>query len=180
MFTSRNAPVLGRLPRMPPQYRLETLLGIRKRAEDAAKNELADAQRLLAAARAKLEQLEQDLERRKAERKRKVEAYLQEMMAKGKGSLAVQGMGVYEKRLRAEEDEVTLQIDNQKKAVADAEAFVETKRAALAEAAKERKAIEKHKEKFLKQKKLEREAREAQAGEEIGNALFLARQREGR
>jgi flagellar export protein FliJ len=162
---------------MAPQYRLETLLEIRKRAEDAAKNEFAQAQKALAAAKAELQRLVDDLERRKRERKAKVEAYLKELFAKGKGALAVQGMGSYEKRLRAEEDEVGLQIEAQKQVVADAEKEAERKRAALAEAAKELKAIEKHKEKFLKQKKAERDAREELAGEEIGNALFLARQR---
>jgi flagellar export protein FliJ len=61
--------------------------------------------------------------------------------------------------------------------VAEAEAEVDRKRASLAEAAKELKAIEKHKEKFLKQKKIERDKKEEQAGDEIGNTLFLARQR---
>ena len=165
---------------MAPDYRLETLLELRKRAEEAAKNEFAEAQKALAEAKAELQRLVDDLARRKAERKRKMDAYLNELLAQGKGALAVQGMGSYEKRLRAEEDEVAAQIEIQKGKVAEAEAFAETKRAALAEAAKELKAIEKHKEKFLKQKKVEREAREEQAGEEIGNAQFLARQREGK
>ncbi len=163
-----------------PQYRLEILLDLRRRAEDAAKNELADAQRALAAEKKELVRLEQDLERRRRERKAKVDAYFKELLASGKGALAIQGMGSYEKRLRAEEDEVVQQIEVQKGKVAEAEAFVEVKRAALAEAAKELKAIEKHKEKFMKQKKVEREAREDLAGEEIGNALFLARQRQGK
>lgn len=162
---------------MAPQYRLETLLEIRRRAEEAAKNKFAQAQKELAAARAELQRLIDDLERRKRERKAKVDAYLQELVSKGMGALAVQGMGAYEKRLRAEEDEVAQQIEAQREVVARAEAEVERKRAALAEAAKEVKAIEKHKEKFLKQVKAEREAREEQASEEIGNALFLARQR---
>jgi len=165
---------------MAPQYRLETLLDIRKRAEEAAKQEFAEAQKALAASKAELQRLIEDLAHRKAERKRKVDAYLKEMLAKGMGALAVQGMGSYEKRLRAEEDEVAEQIELQRKKVAEAEAFAELKRAALAEAAKEVKAIEKHKEKFLKQKKAERDAREELEGEEIGNALFLARQREGK
>ncbi len=165
---------------MAPQYRLETLLDLRKRAEDAAKNEFAEAQKALAAARQELERLIQDLERRKAERKAKVDAYLKDLLSRGKGAMAVQGMGAYEKRLRAEEDEVVAQIEVQKGKVAEAEEFAEQKRAALAEAAKEVKAIEKHKEKFLKQKKAERDAREDLAGEEIGNALFLARQRQGK
>ncbi len=165
---------------MAPQYRLETVLELRKRAEEEAKHAFADAMKALAEAKAELQRLVDDLARRKAERKRKVDAYLKEMMAKGMGAMAVQGMGSYEKRLRAEEDEVAAQIEVQKGKVAEAEAFAETRRAALAEAAKEVKAIEKHKEKFLKQKKAEREAREELAGEEIGNALFLARQRQGK
>ena len=165
---------------MAPQYRLETLLDLRKRAEDAAKNEFAQAQQALAAAKKELQRLIDDLAQRKADRKRKMDAYFQELLAQGKGALAVQGMGSYDKRLRAEEDEVAAQIEVQKGKVAEAEAFAETKRAALAEASKELKAIEKHKEKFLKLKKAERDAREEVAGEEIGNALFLARQRNGK
>ena len=164
---------------MAPQYRLETVLELRKRAEDAAKHEFADAQKALAAAKAELQRLIADLARRKAERKAKIDAYMKEMLAKGMGAMAVQGMGSYEKRLRAEEAEVAQQIEVQKGKVAEAEEFAEQKRAALAEAAKDVKAIEKHKEKFLKQKKAERDAREEMAGEEIGNALFLARQRKG-
>jgi flagellar export protein FliJ len=162
---------------MAPQYRLETLLEIRRRAEDKAKNEFAEAQKAVAMAKAELKRLEEDLALRKRERKRKVEEYLAQLLAKGMGALGVQGMGSYEKRLRAEEDEVAVQIEKQRGVVAEAEAEAERKRAALAEAAKEVKAIEKHKEKFLKQKKTERDAREELAAEEIGNALFLARQR---
>ncbi|MFN7135027.1 MAG: flagellar assembly protein FliH [Myxococcales bacterium] len=162
---------------MSPQYRLETLLELRKRAEDEAKNAYAEAQKALTAAKQEQQRLEDDLARRKQERKAKVKAYLDELMAKGKGALAVQGMGSYEKRLRAEEDEVAQQIEAQKQVVAEREAEAEQKRMALAEAAKEVKAIEKHKEKFVKQVRHEREMREELAGEEIGNALYLARQR---
>ena len=89
---------------MANDYRLETLLELRKRAEDAAKNEFALAQKELVAAQLELQRRVEDLERRKRERKAKVDAYLAELIAKGKGALAVQGMGVYEKRLRGEED----------------------------------------------------------------------------
>ena len=47
----------------------------------------------------------------------------------------------------------------------------------MAEAAKELKAIEKNKENFVKQVRQERQQREELNQEEIGNALFLARQR---
>lgn len=164
---------------MSPQYRLETLLELRRRAEDEAKNEFAEAQKALAAAKKELLRLEQDLERRKRERKAMVDAYMQELMAKGMGVKAVQEMGRYEKRLRDEEEEVARQIEAQKLVVEERQAEAEQKRVALAEAAKEVKAIEKHKEKFIKQVKAERQMREDLAGEEIANAQFLARQRKG-
>ena len=47
----------------------------------------------------------------------------------------------------------------------------------MAEAAKELKAIEKHKEKWAKEIKDERQKREEMSQEEIGNTLFLMRQR---
>jgi len=162
---------------MAPQYRLETLLEMRKRAEEDAKHEFAAAQQAVTAAGQEQARLEEDLARRQRERKAKIEAYFNELLAKGKGAQALQYMGAYEKRLRAEEAEVAQQIENQKQVVAEAEAEAERKRAALAEAAKEVTAIEKHKALVLKQVKAEREAREEMAGEEIGNALFLARQR---
>jgi flagellar export protein FliJ len=162
---------------MVSSYRLETLLELRRRAEDEAKNEFAEAQKELAAERSLLQRLQDDLKRREQERRRKMAEYYNELLTKGKDALAMQGIGVYEKRLIAEEVELQERIQRQQQRVAEAEAKAECKRKALAEAAKAVKSIEKHKEKFLKRKKAEREAREDLAGEEIGNALFLARQR---
>lgn len=164
---------------MATQYRLETVLELRRRAEDEAKHAFADAQKALAAAQQELQRMEKDLERRQRERKAMVDAYLQELMAKGMGVKAVQEMGRYERRLRDEEEELARQIEAQKRVVEQCRAEVERKRMALAEAAKEVKAIEKHKEKFLAQVRAEREMREDLASEEIANAQFLARQRKG-
>lgn len=161
---------------MPP-YRLQTLLEIRQRAEEAAKNAFSEAQQALAKARAELKRLEEDLERRKRERKQKVMEYLKEVMARGAGAGAMSQMNRFEDRLKDEEAQVALAIDKQKEAVKQAEKHVELKRLEMAEAAKELKAIEKHKEKWQKEVKAEREAREDLNQEEIGNALFLARQR---
>jgi hypothetical protein len=54
---------------------------------------------------------------------------------------------------------------------------VEVKRAEMADAAKEKKAIEKHKDNWKKEVKKERDAKEELNQEEIGNALHLARMR---
>ncbi len=58
-----------------------------------------------------------------------------------------------------------------------AEKLVEQRRREMAEAAKELKAIEKHKENWKKAVKEERDKREEMNQEEIGNTLFMMRQR---
>lgn len=160
-----------------PDYRLQTLLEIRQRAKEAAEQAFAQAMQELAKEREKLKEMEADLERRKAERKEKVMAYLAEVMKKGVGAGGLNMMNRFEERLKDEEAQLSLEIDQQKEAVKAAEQNVEQKRYEMAEAAKELMAIEKHKEGWAKQVKKEREMREELAQEEIGNALHLMRSR---
>ncbi len=161
---------------MPP-YRLQTLLEMRTRAKEEAEQAFSEAIKALEKEKAELRRLEEDLERRKAERKQKVMNYLNEVMAKGAGINGMNMMSRFEQRLKDEEAQVALDIERQKETVKVAERTVEQKRREMAEAAKELKAIEKHKETWQKQVKHERQQREELSQEEIGSALFLARQR---
>ncbi|XXF76034.1 flagellar assembly protein FliH [Myxococcaceae bacterium GXIMD 01537] len=161
---------------MPP-YRLQTLLDMRARAKEAAEQAFSAAIKELEKEKAELKRLEDDLERRKAERKQKVMAYLQEVMAKGAGINGMNMMSRFEQRLKDEEAQVALDVERQREVVKAAERAVEQRRREMAEAAKELKAIEKHRETWQKQVRQERQAREELTQEEIGNALFLARQR---
>ena len=161
---------------MPP-YRLQTLQDMRTRAKEEAEQAFSDALKALEKEKLALKSLEDDLERRKKERKQKVMAYLQEVMAKGAGINGMNMMGRFEQRLKDEEAQVALEVERQKEVVKVAERTVEQKRREMAEAAKELKAIEKHRETWQKQIRAERQAREELTQEEIGNALFLARQR---
>lgn len=161
-----------------PQYRLQTLLEMRQRAKEEAERRFSDAMQALAKEQKEQKRLEDDLERRKQERKAKVAAYLAEIMAKGVvGISAFNQMNRYEERLKDEEAQVALDIERQKEAVKAAEQLVEERRREMADAAKELKAIEKHKENWAKEVKKERDTREDLAQEEIGNALHLARVR---
>ncbi|MBX5483684.1 MAG: YscO family type III secretion system apparatus protein [Myxococcaceae bacterium] len=160
-----------------PQYRLQTLLEIRARAKEAAEQAFAIAMQELAAERQRLKEMEEDLERRKAERQQKVMAYLADVMKKGVGAGGLNMMNRFEERLKDEEAQCALEIERQKEAVKAAEDNVEAKRHEMAEAAKELKAIEKHKESWQAQVRKEREAREELTQEEIGNALHLMRSR---
>jgi flagellar export protein FliJ len=161
---------------MPP-YRLQTLLEIRERAEEDAKQAFSEAMRALTKAQADLKKLEEDLEQRKSERKRKVQEYLQTVMKAGAGAGAFTAMNRFEDRLKDEEAQVLLEIDAAKLVVKEAERLVETRRMEMAEAAKEKKAIEKHKDSWKTEVRKEREGKEDLAQEEIGNTLHLQRTR---
>jgi flagellar export protein FliJ len=161
-----------------PQYRLQTVLEMRERAEQAAKEELAKALQALAEAQKKQAEMEEDLARRKRERAEKVSEYLQQALRRGSGANAMQGMNRYEERLRDEEAALAEEIERQRAVVADRQAESEQRRAEFAEATKEKKAVEKHKEKWEKGVRAERAMREEQNQEEIGNALFLARKKD--
>ena len=157
---------------MPP-YRLQTLLEMRETAEEAAKQAFSEAMRALTKEQTALK----TLERMKVERKAKVQVFLQEMTAKGGGISGFQQMGRFEQRLKDEEAQYMLDIERQKEVVVQAEALVEQRRAEMAEAAKEKKAIEKNKETWAKEVKAERQKKEEANQEEIGAVLHLARTR---
>ncbi len=161
---------------MPP-YRLQALLDIRARAKEEAEQAFSAAVKALEKEKAEQKRLEEELAQRKAERKQKVDAYLQQVMAKGAGINGLNMMNRFEERLKDEEAQLALEIERQKEAVKVAERQVEQRRREMAEAAKELKAIEKHKENWAKQIRAERQAKEELNQEEIGNTLFLMRQR---
>lgn len=161
---------------MPP-YRLQALQDMRTRAKEEAEQAFSSAIKALEKEKVELQRLIDDLEQRKRERKAKVAAYLKEVMFKGAGINGMNMMSRFEERLKDEEAQVALEVERQREAVKVAERLVEQRRREMAEAAKELKAIEKHRENWQKQVKYERQQREELNQEEIGNALFLARQR---
>lgn len=160
-----------------PQYRLQTLLEIRETAEEEAKQAFADQMRVVAKEKEALTKLEEDLKRRQEERKAKVQAYMAEVMKRGVFATGMTQMNRFEQKLKDDEAQVALDIERQKEAVRQAEILLEQKRAEMADAAKDKKAIEKHKDTWKKEEKKKRDDREDMQGEEIGNALHLARQR---
>jgi hypothetical protein len=161
---------------MPP-YRLQALLDIRTKAEDEAKEAFSAAVKAAEKEKKQLVTMQQQLERMKVERKAKVQAFLEEMTKKGGGISGFQQMGRFEQRLKDEEAQFALDVEWQKEVVVQAEKLVEQRRAEMAEAAKEKKAIEKNKEAWVKQVRAERMAKEEMNQEEIGNALHLQRTR---
>jgi len=162
---------------MPP-YRLQALLDIRTKAEDEAKDAFSAAVKSAEKEKKQLVTMQQQLERMKVERKAKVQAFLNEMTAKGGGINGFQQMGRFEQRLKDEEAQQALEVERQKEVVTQAEKLVEQRREEMATAAMEKKAIEKNKEAFLKQVRTERQQKEEMNQEEIGNVLHLQRVRQ--
>jgi flagellar biosynthesis chaperone FliJ len=161
---------------MPP-YRLQALLELRERAKEEAEQAFSNAVQALEKEKVEQKRLEEELEKRKAERKQKVLDHLQQVMARGAGVSGLTHMNRYEDRLKEEEARLALELERRKEAVQSAERRVEQRRLEMAEAAKELKALEKHKETWQKQVRAERQAKEELAQEDIGNTLFLLRQR---
>lgn len=161
---------------MPP-YRLQALLDIRTKAEEDAKDAFSAAVKEAEKEKKQLATMKERLDRMKVERKAKVQAFLNEMTAKGGGINGFQQMGRFEQRLKDEEAQQALEVERQKEVVTQAEKLVEQRREEMATAAMEKKAIEKNKEAFLKQVKAERQAKEEMNQEEIGNVLHLQRMR---
>lgn len=163
-----------------PDYRLQALLDIREKAEKAAKDAFSEAVKALEGEKKKLEQAKQKLERMKVERKAKVQAFLDEMTKKGGGITGFQQMGRFENKLKDDEAQQGLEIERQKEAVTQAEQLVEQRRAEMAQAATDKKAIEKHKDTWKKEVRKELQMKEELNQEEIGNTLFLQRQMQGK
>jgi hypothetical protein len=161
---------------MPP-YRLQVLLDIRTKAEDEAKEAFSAAVKALDKEKKTLTRMQEDLTRRKAERKAKVAAFIEEVTKKGGGINGFQQMNRFEQRLKDEEAQAALDIDRQKELVVEAEKLVEQRRVEMAEAAKEKKAIEKHKDTWKKQVRFEMQQKEEMNQEEIGSVLHLQRTR---
>lgn len=164
---------------MPP-YRLQVLLDIRIKAEDAAKEAYSQALQAQEAAAARAREMAEALERRKADRKARVQAFLAEVTEKGGGIAGFQQMNRFEVRLKDEEAEAAVALARQEEVVAEARRLVEQRRTELAEAARDRLAIQKHKETWQAEVRRQREQREELVQEEIGNTLHLARARAGK
>lgn len=150
---------------------------MRIKAEDEAKDAFSSALKAADKEKKQLASMIEQLERMKVERKAKVQAFLEEMTKKGGGINGFQQMGRFEQRLKDEEAQFSLDVERQKEVVIQAEKLVEVRRQEMANAAMERKAIEKNKETWQKQVKAERQAKEELNQDEIGQTLHLQRTR---
>lgn len=153
-------------------YRLQALLGIRERAEEAAKEVFAHAMNALAKEKQTLQEMEDELVRMIEDRKRRREEYSQKL-ASGEMKVTDQSAAYrFIERLKEREAEQAARIDGQKEAVREAEKVLKRAQDALVAATQDLKALQKHKEKWAEEVKRDRMMREEDMMDEIGQTIF--------
>lgn len=158
-------------------YRLEALLGIRKRAEEHAKEVFAQAMSALAREKQTLKEYEDELKRMIEDRQRRRAEYAQKL-ASGEMKVTDQSAAYrYIDRLKEKEAEQQVRIDGQKENVREAEKGLKRAQDALIAATQDLKALEKHKEKWAEEVKRERAMREEEMMDEIGQTIFGSQQK---
>lgn len=162
---------------MPPQdkYNLQRLLDVRERARDEAGVYLAECRRLLSAAESELEKRKQAVENCRAAQ-RSAQTQLIEKSTGGMKSSDALRFRQHLADLREREAELSAAVEEQKRAVERQAQIVDKALAALNEAAKEAKVIEKHRENWASANRLDQARREQKTNDEVG-ALLHERQK---
>ena len=166
---------------MPPmggnKYRLQSVLGVRAQAK-------REAERLLAARLAQLAEAEGELARREREvescrgRRAAARDAMLEAMREGAAAGRAVAHSTHLADLRAQEEALRAAAEEQRGVVARCEAEAERARAALVEAAREVRVIEKHKENWRERERREAARREQKINDEIGAILHERRSSE--
>lgn len=152
------------------KYRLEVVLEVREQKKD-------EAARFVAYRREQLAESEKELMRRQSFledcRKQKSEANRKMMNDFGDGTSAgnIVSHRNYLQILKEREEELKLAVDEQIINVQNAVLAVDDAISKLADASKEVRVIEKHKEKWKKDQKYETDKREQKLSDEIGAIL---------
>lgn len=158
-------------------YRLQTLLGMRERAEQDAKDAFGLAQAALREQERKLKEHEDELQRMVEDRKRRREDYSKKL-ASGEMKVTDQSAAYrYIERLKDRETEQKFKIEAQREQVRNAEKDLKRAQDALIVATQDLKALEKHKEKWAAELKKERALREEDQLDEIGQVIFTQAQK---
>lgn len=157
------------------KYRLETVLGQRRRAKDEAARTVARRLELLAEA-------EQELARRRQalqscyERQTAAQRRLGEELARGLPARSILAHQHFLNDLRRLEGELAAAVEKQIAVVKNAEREVDAAREKLIEAGRDLKAIETHKEQWREGVRREEGRREQKLSDEIGAILHGRRE----
>ncbi|HEX5709418.1 MAG TPA: flagellar FliJ family protein [Pyrinomonadaceae bacterium] len=156
------------------RYRLQTVLGVRERAKQAAARTVAQRREQVAEAERELARREGELARCRARQREAREAMF------GEARTGAEARRMVEHRthladLRAQEETLAASVEEQRAAVARAERELDVALDALAEAAKEFRVIEKHKENWRESERVAARRREQKVSDEVAALLRRTR-----
>ncbi|MFH1829441.1 MAG: flagellar FliJ family protein [Pseudomonadota bacterium] len=164
---------------MPPQkYRLQALLNLKARLKKKAELVLAKALIALKEAKERLEELEKEKEKI-IERWKQARA---EMKRKEKAGLIVKESNVHVnflRKLKEDEEEKQMEIEDQEQVVEDCETAVAAARREYIDAARELQVMEKHKELWQKKVSQEISRKEQKEMDELGGTIHQLRRWRG-
>jgi flagellar export protein FliJ len=159
------------MAKLPP-YRLQTLLEIRERAEEEAKNVFARAMAQLNEEKRIQKEMEDELQRMIEDRKRRRQEYA-DKLASGEMKITDQASAYrFIDRMKEMEQEQQGRIDGQRENVREAEKVLKRAQDALIQATQDLKALQKHKEKWAEEVRKEMALKEEDMLDEIGQTIF--------
>lgn len=153
------------------KYRLRTVVDIREKAKKDAAQFVALKRQQLAAEEVELERCQRAVEANLKKQKEAYQSMIDEMNQGAEARFAITHR-VHSADLRDQEIVLRANVVKQEKAVVQAENEVNKALELLAEAAKELKVIEKHRENWQVNRKIEHEKREQKLNDEIGAILY--------
>jgi flagellar biosynthesis chaperone FliJ len=157
-----------------PNYRLQIVLDLRKKAQEKAARITAEKRRLLLEAEAELLRRQEEVNRCRAQQ---MEARQQMYVAADQGINASQWTlhRTHLSDLKQREQEFVAVAEEQRAVVGRAEAELERAIAGFIEATRQARMIETHKEFWLEQTQRQEEIQQQKVSDEIGSLLFTHR-----
>lgn len=162
------------MPKLPP-YRLQALFDIREKEKEQAEEFYAEKKRAVMEQERIRDEMKQKLRDMVAHREARKAEYAEKMRAGELNITQIQGNDRHIERLKQQEQAYQVEIQRQQERVAEAQAEADEAMQAMLKANQEFKALEKHKEKWLKQVQREIALKEEDALEDIAQAQYFKR-----
>lgn len=162
------------MAKLPP-YRLQALFDIREKAKDEAEEHYAEKKKAVAEQEKILDEMKQKLRDMVTFREDKKAEYAEKMRSGQLNVTQIQANDRHIDRLKHEEQAYQVEISRQQERVREAEAEAEEAMQAMLKATQDFKALEKHKEKWVKQVKRELALKEEDQLEDIAQAQYFQR-----
>jgi len=156
-----------------PAYRLQVLYEIREKKKKEAEELYAEKKKIVAAEQKKLDEMKQKLRDMIAARQAKKAEYAEKTR---RGELNINQINAGDRhiaRLKQEEAAYKVEIDRQHERVIEAERVAAEQMEVVVKMTQDFKALEKHKEKWIKQVKKEQMLKEELAVEDIAQAQYF-------